>query len=287
MSTGLLVGVFTGVLVLSAMYMLAALGFAFIFNMLGIINFAHGSIYMLGAYICYTLVEALGINSWLALVLTVIISFGIGLILERICFRPFVKDFTRVVMVCVAIIVISQTTVNILAGTKTQAIRPFVLGTVSFLSQTISLERVVTLAIGLCLLALIVFFVRRTTIGMQMEAIAQNRTGAELQGIYVHRVSAYASVIGCALAVIAGSLMGAYLTLTPSMGGAMLGKVLMLVMLAGAGSTGGIFITGLVLGGLDAILPIVLSGATSDAVAVGAIIVLLLIRPQGFFGHEA
>ena len=80
--------------------------------------------------------------------------------------------------------------------------------------------------------------------------------------------------------------MGAYLSLGPFMGDFMLVKVLILVMLAGVGSIGGIFIAGLVLGGLDAVLPVLIPGAASDAITVAIVIVLLLIRPKGFFGHE-
>jgi branched-chain amino acid transport system permease protein len=80
--------------------------------------------------------------------------------------------------------------------------------------------------------------------------------------------------------------MGAYLRLSPYMGDLMLVKVLIIVMLAGAGSLGGLFITGLVLGILNAALPVLLPGAPSDAVIISVIVVLLLIRPMGFFGYE-
>jgi branched-chain amino acid transport system permease protein len=130
-------------------------------------------------------------------------------------------------------------------------------------------------------------FVNRTRWGQQMLAISQNIQGAALQGINVHRISALASFMGCALAAIAGCLMGSYLNLAPLMGDDMLVKVMILVMVAGVGSIGGIFIAGLILGILDAALPVVTGGATSDAIVVMVVVVILLIRPQGFFGHEA
>jgi len=136
------------------------------------------------------------------------------------------------------------------------------------------------------LLGLIVWLVNKTSWGQQMQAIAQNMEGAFLQGINVHRISILACALGCALAAIAGCLMGAYLGLGPFMGDFMMTKILMLVILAGVGSINGIFITGLVLGGLDAILPVLMEGATGEAIAVAIIVILLLIRPEGFFGHE-
>jgi len=277
----------TNLLILSSMYILVAMGFAFLFNMLGILNLAHGAIYMLGGYIGLALISAMGINQWAALAITAVIIGAFGVFLERFCFRPFVGDFNRVIMVCVAVAVILQTGVNILVGTQILSLPPFVAGIFRAGPVSVSYERIVTFAIGAVLLGTIVWFVNGTKWGQQMQAISQDMQGASLQGINVSRVSALASFIGCALAAIAGCLIGAYLGLGPYMGDFMLVKILMLVFLAGIGSVSGIFIAGLVLGALDSVLPLLVSGAASDAVAVAIVVVLLLIRPQGFFGHEA
>jgi branched-chain amino acid transport system permease protein len=277
---------FTNLLILSSMYILVALGFAFLFNMLGILNLAHGAIYMLGGYIGLALISAIGINSWVALIITALIIGAFGVFLERFSFRPFVGDFNRIVMVCVAVTVILQTGVNIIVGTQILSLPPFAVGVLRVGLASISYERIVTFAVGAALLCLIVWFVNGTKWGQQMQAISQDITGASLQGINVHRISALASFIGCALAAIAGCLIGAYLGLGPFMGDFMLVKILMLVFLAGIGSISGIFIAGLILGALDSILPILTSGAASDAIAVAVVVVILLVRPQGFFGHE-
>jgi len=282
----LVVATVTNLLILSSMYIVVALGFAFLFNMLGIPNFAHGAIYMLGGYIGLALISAVGINQWVALILTAVVVGAFGLFLERFCFRPFVGDFNRIVMICVAVIVILQTGVNIIAGTQILSLPPFALGILKVGPASVSYERIVTFAIGAVLLGIIIWFVNRTKWGKQMQAISQDRLGASLQGINVHRVSALASFIGCALAAIAGCLIGAYLNLGPFMGDFMLVKVLILAILAGAGSISGIFIAGLILGTLDSALPVLISGAAGDAIAVGIVVVLMLIRPQGFFGHE-
>jgi branched-chain amino acid transport system permease protein len=277
----------TNVLVLSSMYILVALGFAFLFSMLGILNLAHGAIYMVGGYIGFALIVALGFNQWIALLLTTLIVAAFGVFLEKFCFRPFVGDFNRTVMICVAITVILQTSVNIIAGTRILALPPFVEGVFRAGLLSISYERIVTFAIGAVLLGVIIWFVNRTKWGQQMQAISQDMEGASLQGINVHRISALACALGCGLAAIAGCLMGAYFALEPFMGDLMLIKVLILVIVAGAGSIGGILITGFMLGSLNAVLPVLLSGAVSDAIAVAIVVVILLFRPQGFFGHEA
>lgn len=281
------VGTISNVLVLSSMYILVALGFAFLFNMLGILNFSHGAVYMIGGYIGFVLISTWGFNPWLALLLATLSMAGFGVFLEKFCFRPFVGNFNRMVMICVAITVVLQTTVNIMAGSRVLAIPAFVEGIFRAGPISISYERMVTFAVGAILLGATVWFVNRTKWGQQMQAIAQNKEGAVLQGINVNRISALACAMGCGLAAIAGCLMGAYAGIGPFMGDLMLVKVLMLVILAGVGSIGGILIAGLVLGGLDAVLPVLINGAASQAIAVGLVVVLLLIRPRGFFGHEA
>jgi len=283
----LAVATITNLLILSSMYILVALGFAFLFNMLGIPNFAHGAIYMLGGYIGLALISAVGINQWVALIIAAVAMGAFGVFLERFCFRPFVGDFNRIIMVCVAVIVILQTSVNIIVGTQIVSLPPFAEGVLRIGLVSVSYERIATFAVGAFLLGAVVWFVNRTKWGQQMQAISQDIEGASLQGIKVHRISALASFIGCALAAIAGCMIGAYLSLGPFMGDFMLVKVLILAILSGVGSISGIFIAGLVLGALDSILPLFISGAASDAVAVGIVVVLLLIRPQGFFGHEA
>jgi branched-chain amino acid transport system permease protein len=268
------------------MYILAALGFAFLFNMLRILNFAHGAIYMIGGYVCYLFVLEMGFNNWLALVLATLIVAAFGVFLERFCFRPFVGDFNRTVMICVAIVVILQTTVTIIVGDKTMSLPSFARGVLIAGPISVNYERILTFAIGAILLVAVMWFVNRTKWGQQMQAIAQDRIGAALQGIDIHRISSIAFALGCALAAVAGCLMGAYLRLSPFMGDLMLVRVLIIVMLAGAGSIGGILIAGLVLGALNAALPVLIPGAASDAVIIAVIIVLLLIRPMGFFGYE-
>jgi branched-chain amino acid transport system permease protein len=283
----LLIATLSNILILSSMYILVALGFSFLFNMLDVLNLAHGAIYMIGAYIAFILIAGLGLHYWVALVLATLVVALLGILLERICFRPFAGDFNRTIMICVALTVFFQTTVNIMAGTKTLALPPVAEGILHWGPISLSYERIVIFTIASALLVAFVLFVNKTKWGLQMQAIAQNTEGAALQGISVHRLAALASALGCGLAALAGCLMGAFLGIGPFMGDQMLVKALMLVILAGAGSLGGIFLAGLLMGTLNAVLPLVTNGAASEAFAVAVVVVLLLIRPKGFFGHEA
>ena len=273
-------------LVQGIMYILAALGFAFIFNMLGTINLAHGALYRVGAYLCYYLCAMAGMNNWLALVVAAVVLAAVGLLLERIMFRPFMADFDRIIMIGVALMTIGQTIANVLTGSQALVIPAYATGSVSLLGVPISNERLLTFGIGLVLLLITLYIVNRTALGRQMEAVAQDRLGAALQGININRVSATVCAIGCALAAVAGCFMGAYQGLSANMGDTMNLRILMLVMLAGAGSMNGIIITGTVMGFLDCVCPILFQGNAGSAVPIAIVVILLLIKPKGFFGHE-
>jgi branched-chain amino acid transport system permease protein len=268
------------------MYILVALGFAFLFSILGILNLAHGVIYMMGGYIAYQLAVLWGFNVWLAMLLSVVVVGAFGLFLEKFCFRPFIGDMNRVVVICIAITVILQTSVNLAIGIYVQKVPAFAEGSLKLGMIMVSAERIVTFAIGGALLAVTMWFINKTKPGQQMLAIGQNRVGAILQGIPVNRVSAIACVIACSLAAVAGCMMAAYLNLNAFMGDYILLKALIIVILGGLGSIGGVFFSGLVLGAIDATVPVFISGAASEAISLGIIVVILLFRPQGFFGRE-
>ncbi len=273
-------------LVLAAIYILVSLGFAFLFNMLGIFNIAHGAIYMAAGYIGYLFIGSLGLNQWVSLLLVVIVMGAFGLFAERFFFRPFIGDFNRQIMIGVALIAILTTTVNILIGSQSYVIPSFVKGVFEVAGSGIKWERIFVFGLGAALLTLVILFVNRTRWGQQMQAITQNMEGAALQGINIHRISGLVAALGFALAGVAGVLVGSIYNLDPFMGDSSLTKILILVILSGVGSFKGIIIVGLVIGALYSVLPIYLPGTASDAVAVAIVLVILLFRPQGFFGHE-
>ena len=275
-----------GALVLSSMYILVALGFALLLSVVGVLNFAHGAIYMVGGYICYQFAVEFGWNQWLSLLLSVIIMGAFGLFLEKFCFRPFFGDMYRTIVMTIAIILVLETTVNILVGVNIRSLPAFVPGILRAGAISLSVERLLTFIIGGLLLLALTWFIRKARIGQQMLAVAQDVEGAALQGIEIHRISAIACAMGCSLAAVAGSLMGAVFELSPFMGDYMLVKAIQLVILGGIGSIGGVLAGGLIVGSLDAVLPLFASGALTQAIGLGIIVVLLLLRPQGLFGRE-
>jgi branched-chain amino acid transport system permease protein len=241
---------------------------------------------MIGGYICYQLAVVVGFNQWLALLVSMITVGLFGLLLERVFFRPFLNDMNRIVVVTLALIIILEAAINVSVGSYIRRIPSFVPGILRFSNVSVSGDRLATFVIGSALLLGVILFIRKTKTGLQMLAISQDSHGAALQGVKIHRIFAVTTAIGCALAAVAGSLMGAILSLSPFMGDQMLVKAIQIVILAGIGSIGGVLIGGLILGALDATLPLFISGSATDLTGLCIIIVILLIRPQGLFGRD-
>jgi branched-chain amino acid transport system permease protein len=273
-------------LLMSAMYIVVALGFAFLLNIMGFINFSHGAIYMVAGYLCYQLEVVYGLNQWFSLVSSVIIIAAAGIFLERFCFRFATGNLDRMIIISIAIILILENSINISVGAYVRALPSFAPGTLKISGISFATDKLLTFVIGGVLLAVSIWFTRRTKYGMQMQAISQNLEGASLQGISVHRVSAIACAMACGMAAVAGCLMGALFNLSAFMGDNMLVKALELVILGGIGSTVGIIFSGLLIGTIDAVVPLYSSGAMGQVIGLAIIIVILLFRPQGFFGRE-
>ena len=273
-------------ILLSSMYILAASGFALVLSIMGVLNFAHGALYMVGGYVCYQLAIEYSINLYVSLILAAGIMAFFGILLERFCFRPFYGDFFSSVIMSIALIFILQTTINLTVGVHVRSLPAFVPGMFKMGGIAVSMERLFTAGVGVSLLCCLVLFIRKTKIGMQMLAVSQNADGAALQGIRIHRVAAIAMALGCAMAAIAGSLMGALFDLNTFMGDLILVKAIQVVILSGIGSIGGILIGGLIIGSLDSVLPLYTTPAITQTVGLTIIIVILLIRPQGLFGRE-
>ena len=272
--------------VLSAIYIMVALGLALLLSIMGIFNFAHGTIYMVGALLTYGLAMQAGINQWAALLISMIIMGAFGIFLERVCFRPFGGKAFEVIVMSVALILILQTAVIITVGGSNRALPPFIPGSIKIGIVSLANDKALTLGIGIVLLILLTLFIKKTKIGQQMLAVAQDREGAALQGINVNRTAAIATVLACILATLSGTMMSSLYYLGPFMGDDMLMKAIEVVILSGIGSFGGILAGGIIIGFMDAVLPVVINPLAAQAITIGVIILILLIRPKGLFGYD-
>jgi branched-chain amino acid transport system permease protein len=272
--------------VLSSLYILVALGFALLLSIMGIFNFAHGSIYMMGAFLTYAAGVYFGVNQWLALVIAIIAMGLFGLFLERFCLRPFGSKGFSVIVMSIALTLILENAVSLTMGGNARQLPAFISGAFKIGEASISYERGLSLVIGLVLLMGMTYFIQRTKMGQQMLAISQDREGSALQGININRTAAIATVIACILATLSGTLMSSLFVLDPYMGDNILLKAIEIVILSGIGSFGGILVGGLIVGFMDAALPIITTPLIAQSVTISVLIIILLIRPKGLFGYE-
>lgn len=271
---------------LAGIYILVALGLTLILSIMGIVQFAHGEIYMIGAYIVFYLINGLNLNFFLALLISVLAVGGLGIFLEHFCFRPFRDQLEKALIISIGLMLIFQNIVlSIAGGTAKSYTGPFP-STLSFAGVTVPWDKIFIVVVGIVLLVALYLFVRFSKVGQAMLAISENKTAAALQGIDLDRISQLAMFLGCGLAALAGALVGALFNLSPTMGSFALMQGIVVIVLGGLGSIPGALIGGLIIGLIDGILPVYTTANITGLIVFGIVIVFLLFRPQGIWGHE-
>jgi len=272
-------------------YALIAIGLTLVFGILDVINFAHGELYMLGAFLTYGLTVGLGVPYALALALTMVGTAGAGVLAERVTVRPLRgRHMFTVVLSTLGLSIFLQNGALFLWGPDPRDIelgwgsRPLVVGGV-----VITYLRLAVLGTGAVLIAALTWFIRRTTWGMALRAVASNRDAAALMGIPVARAYAITFALGASLAGVAGGLLGAMFTIEPSMGEWAVVKAFCVVIMGGMGNVPGAVLGGVILGVAENLGAGFLPGGSSykDGIGYAILILVLLCRPQGLFGRSA
>jgi branched-chain amino acid transport system permease protein len=273
-------------LTLSGIYILIALGLTLVLSIMGIVQISHGEIYMVGAYLVYYVVAKLGGNFFLAILIATFLVGALGIFLERVCFRPFRGDPDRAMTVAISLILILQSIVLFIAGGNPLSYSSPFTGVLHVFGVAIAWKRLIIVLVGLVLLTALFLFIKYARTGQAMLAISQERDGAALQGINIDRISGVAMFMGCGLAAVAGGLIGSLFSISPTMGSFALMKGIAVIILGGLGSVPGAVVGGLILGLVDGILPTITTTHIAGLVGFATIIVILLFRPQGIWGHE-
>ncbi len=268
------------------LYILVAVGLALVFSVMGIIQFAHGEIYMLGAYCTYYLSVQCGLNYWGALLVSALLAGLLGVILERFLFRPFRGQIEPSIILGIGLMLLFQTVALIGFGTSTKAIPRIFRKVLTLGSVSLSGDRLVAILIGVILVSGLFLLIRRTKTGQAMVAVSQDPYAASLHGINVNRISAIAMAVGSALAAIAGSLVGCIFSMHPFMGNFALTKGIAVIILGGLGSIPGAIVGGLILGLIDGLVSSVANTTIAAVAGFTAIIFILLLRPRGLMGRD-
>ena len=272
-------------LALGWIYVLMALGLTLIFGIMHIMQFAHGEIYMLGAYVVYYLTVSFGLPLLVAMALSMVVMAGVGLALERFLFRPLKMDWASAVVGATGLTLILQSGSVVMFGLYQRNIPLLAQGPFNIMGTVVPKDRIAAVMAAVILSLALYLFLKLTQYGQAMVASAQSSEGAILQGIDPNRMSALSMAIGCALAAAGGTLAGSLFTLSPYMGLMPLVKGITIIVLGGMGSLPGAFVAGMTLGLIDGVVPILFGAAWASIGPLLIVIVVLVIKPQGFFGH--
>ncbi len=277
-------GLYTG-----CIYILLATGLNLIFGVMKIVNFAHGEFLMLGTYITFFLYIMSGFNPYVLLCASIPVLIVIGVIIERLCFRPILgTGKLNEIFVSIGLIYIMQNLVARIWTDEWKTIQsPYRDISVDFSIIQVPLDYLIIMAITAGLLIGLYIFLHHSWTGRAIRATSQDRTGAMLMGIHVERMDMITFGIGAALAGAAGTLWAVSgQVFNPYMGSVPAIKAFAIIILGGLGSIPGAIVGGLAVGLVENGTAFTLGGAWKDAVSFILLIIVLIIRPTGLFGEE-
>lgn len=276
---------------LGSIYALIALGYTMVYGIIKLINFAHGDIYMVGAYIGYFTVTRLNLGFVPALIFSMIFCAVMGVTIERLAYKPL-RNSTRIAALITAIGVslFLEYTTMFIVGPQPKAF-PDVLSQsrITFFDGNVYItnQQIVIFVVTIVLMILLQFIVHKTKVGKAMRAVSFDKDAALLMGINANTTISATFAIGSALAGAAGVLVGVYYTsISPLMGIIPGLKAFVAAVLGGIGSIPGAALGGLLMGIIEGMVSGYWSSTLRDAVAFGILILILIIKPTGIFGSN-
>lgn len=282
-------------LTIGSTYALIAIGYTMVYGIIGMINFAHGEVYMIGSYIGFMVIVALsmmGIDSQLllivaAFIVSIILTSCYGWSIERVAYRPL-RNGNRLIPLISAIgmSIFLQNVVRLAQGSRDIAIPQMVHGSIHIGSANLSYMQLVIFAVTFVSMYALNQFIGRSRMGRACRACAEDIKMANLLGINTDNIIALTFVLGAALASIAGILLGLYYGVINPTIGFMAGlKAFIAAVLGGIGSIPGAMLGGLILGITEAMTAAYLSTEYKDVVSFGLLIFILLFLPTGILGR--
>lgn len=276
-------------LILGSVYALLALGYTMVYGIIKLINFAHGDIYMMGAFMGYFLINFLHLNFFLALIFAMIGTAALGVLVEFLAYRPL-RNSTRIAALITAIGVsfFLEYVMVYFVEANTRSF-PQVIETVRYSFGPISLTNIqlMILAVSLILMVLLQVIVQKTKMGKAMRAVSVDSDAAQLMGINVNRTISFTFALGSALAGAAGVLIALYYnSLEPLMGMTPGLKSFVAAVLGGIGIIPGAALGGFVIGLLETFATAFGMSDFRDAIVYGILILILLVRPAGILGKN-
>lgn len=276
-------------IILGSIYALLALGYTMVYGIIKLINFAHGDIYMIGAFVGYYAINSLKMNFWIALVFSMIVCAILGVVIEFLAYRPL-RNSTRISALITAIGVsfFLEYIMVYFVGADTRSFPQSIkMYTYHFGSISVTNVQLLILVVALVLMVALQLIVRKTKMGKAMRAVSVDSDAAELMGINVNNTISFTFALGSSLAGAAGVLIGLYYnSIEPLMGMTPGIKAFVAAVLGGIGIIPGAALGGFVIGILETLSTAIGLSSYRDAIVYGVLIVILLLRPAGILGKN-
>lgn len=273
-------------LMIGFLYVLIALGFTLIFSISRVFNFAHGELYMLGAFATYFFYEELHVFYFCTIIISMLLIALLGLVIERYFFRPVRGNMYASFMIALGLNLFISNAAQVVFGNQMRDVSTVFPGTVKLFGATVSFERSLIIVSCALVTVLLQLLVKRTKVGIALRSVAQDAEVAALHGININQTNALSFGIASAIAAAAGAIVVPALYVDPFIGGPAMFKAMIVVILGGLGSIPGAVVGGLFLGFIESI-GLTFVGNVANLFGWISVIILLLFRPQGILGKES
>ena len=270
----------------AAAYMsLIAVGLVLVFGVLGVINFAHGELFMLGAYVVVAIYADFRMPYVLAAAAALVFVGAVGILMERTMFGPLRDNPLGGLVASIGFLLILQALVSVQFGVRMEHVPP-VTQEVIVISEKVRLpvQRLAVILASILFLGSLWIFLRKSKFGWALRASAQDREAASLQGISITRISIIAMFIGGALAGVAGALTAPLISVNPHMGHSVIVAAFIVIIVGGVGSLEGAVVASVAYAFVHTVITTFWDGVIADIVGLALMLAVLIVKPTGLFG---
>ena len=276
---------------LGSVYAIIALGYTMVYGIAKMLNFAHGDVIMIGAYVVFTAMTGFNVNPIVSVIIAMVVCTVLGIVIERVAYKPLrnASSNLAVLITAIGVSIFLQNLAQLIFGSSGKAF-PAIIDAppISVGSMQISMVTIVTIIASVVLMIGLQLLVNKTKMGKAMRAVSEDAGAAMLMGINTNGTVAFTFGLGAALAAVGAVLYGAsYPMITPFIG-SMLGlKAFVAAVLGGIGNIPGAMLGGYIMGIAESLTKGYISTQLADAVVFGILIVVLLVKPSGIMGKHA